>query len=776
MKFNYKQQPGLKEDNINRVTDDKPLISVITAYYNTGECFEQTFNCMRNQTFPWYEWIIVDDGTSDKESLSRLDELSKRDSRIKVIHQKNAGLSAARNTGIREANTELIFPLDSDDLIESTCLEYEYWALFFNEKATWAYSDSVGFEGQEYLWEIAFDPERMKTENLLTATALIRKEKALEVEVYTVKDFPFNEDWHFWLKLLAKGAFPVQIKGEYLFWYRRGNSGVLASVTKDKKNEEKNKKLIDETANYVIEPKPAVYFPLSTYKPYISPKRSAWDKKVYTTHNKIHVLFVFPWLSMGGADKFNLDLIKGLDKDKFEISIITTEKSDNEWLQLFRQETSEIFNLPNFLSPNDYPEFMDYFIKSREIDILFVSNSTEGYYLLPWIRKNFPHLAIVDYVHMEEWYWRNGGHARSSSIMGEIVEKTYVCNSATREVMIQQFHREPESVETVHIGIDEVKFDASKMRPGILYEELGISEKRPIVLFICRLHPQKRPFLMLKIAKQVRKKIKNVAFVVVGDGPQKEELESATKAMELENTVYFLGAKSEVRPYYKDAKVTLICSIKEGLALTAYESCAMGVPVVSADVGGQKDLIDSSVGKLIPFMQDEDKDFDSRDFSDKEINAYTDAIAELLSDEEKWKELSLNSRNRIEQKFTIKKMVQYFEEEFQRLVQNEALLKQREEKSECLRKLGMLAGEIYTEVLMEQGKNHIENSKHHEKDSSDSIKNLINQDREILERHEKSINHQWEIQKWHEERIKRLENGTLKGIIKRVLRKVGLRK
>lgn len=783
MKFNYKQQPGLKEDSINRVTDNRPLISVITAYYNTGKCFEQTFNCMRNQTFPWYEWIIVDDGTTDKESLSRLEELSKRDNRIKVIHQKNAGLSSARNTGIREANTELIFPLDSDDLIEPTCLEYEYWALFFNEKATWAYSDSVGFEGQEYLWEVNFDPERMKTENLLTATALIRKEKALEVGLYTVKDFPFNEDWHFWLKLLAKGAFPIQIKGEYLFWYRRGDSGVLASVTKDKKNEEKNKKLIDETANYIIEPKSPVCFPLSTCKPYISPKRSSWGKKNYNTHNKIHVLFIFPWLSMGGADKFNLDLIKGLDKDKFEISIITTEKSDNEWLQLFRQETPEIFNLPNFLSANDYPEFIDYFIKSREIDILFASNSTDGYYLLPWIRKNFPHLAIVDYVHMEEWYWRNGGHARSSSIMGEIVEKTYVCNSATREVMIQQFHRKPESVETVHIGIDEVQFDASKIRPGILYEELGISEKRPIVLFICRLHPQKRPFLMLKIAKQVRKKINDVAFVVVGDGPQKEELVSVTKAMELDGTVYFLGAKSEVRPYYEDAKVTLICSIKEGLALTAYESCAMGVPVVSADVGGQKDLIDSSVGKLIPFMQEEDKDFDSRDFSEKEINAYTDAIVELLSDEENWKKLSLNCRNRIEQKFTIKKMVQYFEEEFQRISQTESLLKQREEKSECLRKLGMLAGELYTEALMEQGKSHVEEFHYYEKISNNNMENLVNQDRETLARHEEvinrhndSINHQWEVQKWHEERIKRLENGTLKGIIKRVLRKVGLRK
>ena len=524
----------------------------------------------------------------------------------------------------------------------------------------------------------------------------------------------------------------------------------------------------------MINPKDPIIYPITTYEEFANINESKDVESIYKEHKKIHVLFVLPWLVMGGADKFNLDLITRLDKSKFEVSIITTLERDNDWLQRFREVTPEIFNLPNFLSPNDYPEFIDYFIKSREIDILFASNSTEGYYLLPWIRKNFPHLAIVDYVHMEEWYWRNGGHARSSAIMGEIVEKTYVCNSVTRDVMIQQFHRNPESVETVHIGIDEVQFDASKVRSGILYEELGISEKRPIVLFICRLHPQKRPFLMLKIAKQVQKKIKNVAFVVIGDGSQKEELISATKTMELDNTVYFLGSKNEVRPYYKDTKVTLICSIKEGLALTAYESCAMGVPVVSADVGDQKDLIDSSVGKLIPFMLDEDKHFDSRDFSDKEINAYTDAIVEILSDEEKWKELSLNCRNRIEQKFTIKEMVQYFENEFQRLIQDETLLKQREEKSECLRKLGMLADEIYTEVLMEHEENHAESSHYYKEDLNDNIKNIINQDREILERHEKSINHQWEIQKWHEERIKRLENGTIKGIIKRVLRKVGL--
>ena len=64
-------------------------------------------------------------------------------------------------------------------------------------------------------------------------------------------------------------------------------------------------------------------------------------------------------------------------------------------------------------------------------------------------------------------------------------------------------------------------------------------------------------------------------------------------------------------------------------------------------------------------------------------------------------------------------MVQYFENEFQRLIQDETLLKQREEKSECLRKLGMLADEIYTEVLMEHEENHAESSHYYKEDLND---------------------------------------------------------
>ena len=68
--FDYKKEPGLKLDiqaeNFNNI---KPLVSIITSYYNSDEFLWQTFNCVLNQTFPYWEWIIVDDGSTSKKSL-----------------------------------------------------------------------------------------------------------------------------------------------------------------------------------------------------------------------------------------------------------------------------------------------------------------------------------------------------------------------------------------------------------------------------------------------------------------------------------------------------------------------------------------------------------------------------------------------------------------------------------------------------------------------------------------------------------------------------------
>ena len=695
MEFDYSCQPGRKDWNLGYVKTEKPLLSIITPFYNDSGFIMQMAKCVFNQTFPYFEWVIVNDGSTEPKALETLEEIEQSDPRVHVLHQENGGPAAARNYGAWHSQTDFILPLDADDLIEPPFLEYCWWMLQKNPGAAWAYTGSLGFGSIEYLWDQPFDPIRLKRENHLTITALIRKKEFLALGGYEERR-NYNEDWQLWLKLTARGCYPAQSGGEYLFWYRRSDSGELSTVRDKGSNEKRNRELIAQAAAQVKNPPVPVIYPQMGSFDWSMPKLSSWKGHVHADKKKIHVLFLFPHMVMGGADKFNLDLISGLNPEKFETGIITMNPSPNDWLQRFREATPNIFNLPNFMSSEDYAEFISYYIKSRQVDILFLSNAYHGYALVPWLRQQFPKLAIVDYVHMEEWYWRAGGYARTSGAIGGITEKTYVCNSATKDVLVSSFGRKPDSVETVHIGVDEAYFSAEKTQPGKLYQEMGISQDRPVVLFICRMNPQKRPFLMLEIAKRVAACVPQVAFAVVGDGPQLQELMDKTSAMGLKGTVYFLGAGDDVRCCYRDARLTLICSLKEGLSLTAYESCSMGVPVVSADVGGQKDLIDDSVGALIPCGQTEADSLDARSFPEDEIQAYVDAICGLLTDSARWTVASKACRGRILNGFTIQNMVDHFEKEFCRLTEDAQVLQQRQRVSDALNLCAPIASEVFT--------------------------------------------------------------------------------
>ena len=696
MEFDYTKEPGreLFQRDLNH--EGTPLVSIITPYYNAGKYFEQTFNCVMNQTFPWFEWIIVDDGSTKQEDIEILRKLAEKDNRITVIRKENGGISTARNAAIRIATADIIVPLDADDLISPTYVETLYWALIKNPEYSWSYSCNVGFQNQEYLWDKPFDAETLKTYNFLVYSGAIRKNAIDLVNGYDEIAKHYYEDWRMWLKLLSAHLKPVKVRS-YSFWYRRLDTGVLSIVNKDPSIQNLAQKLIDEVAATADTSISAKEFPCSSAPcGYFAPKRSDWDRKVFKSHDKLHVMMLLPWMEMGGADLFNLDVCRKIDKSRFEVSILTTVPGEQSWRQRFEEYVTDIFDLPSFLEPKDFPEFISYFIQSREVDVLFLSNSYDGYYMVPWLRSQFPNLAIIDYVHMEEWYWRNGGYARTSGAMGEVLEKTYVCNERTRRVLIRDFGRRPESVETLYIGVDQEQYDASKVESGLARKELGIGEDRPIVLFPCRIHPQKRPFLMLEIAKEARKRQPEIAFVVVGDGPQLEEVKAAVQRDGLEGTVYLAGRRKEMRPYYQDSTMTLICSLKEGLALTAYESLAMGKPVVTSDVGGQAELIDGTVGRVLPLLQSEAEELDSRKFLEGEVRQYADAIAELLEDTDAYERMCAACRRKIEEGFSSQIMIRKLEQIFENLVNDPAAIQKRRTTAAELQRFGHLISDHYT--------------------------------------------------------------------------------
>lgn len=95
-----------------------PLVSIIVPVYNVEKYIERCVKSLTGQTLQDIEIILIDDGSTDG-SGSLCDLLQTEDSRIKVIHQKNAGVSAARNKGLEVATGEYIAFVDSDDYIDN---------------------------------------------------------------------------------------------------------------------------------------------------------------------------------------------------------------------------------------------------------------------------------------------------------------------------------------------------------------------------------------------------------------------------------------------------------------------------------------------------------------------------------------------------------------------------------------------------------------------------------------------------------------------------------
>ena len=99
-----------------------PEISIIVPVYNVEEYLSRCIDSILNQTFTAFELILVDDGSTDNSGLI-CDEYKKIDSRIKVIHKENGGLSSARNSGLNIASGEYVAFVDSDDLIDRNMIE-----------------------------------------------------------------------------------------------------------------------------------------------------------------------------------------------------------------------------------------------------------------------------------------------------------------------------------------------------------------------------------------------------------------------------------------------------------------------------------------------------------------------------------------------------------------------------------------------------------------------------------------------------------------------------
>lgn len=216
-------------------------ISVIVPIYKVEEYLQRCIDSIIKQTYKNLEIILVDDGSPDNCPLI-CDMNQKKDSRIKVIHQKNAGLSAARNIGLEIATGDYISFVDSDDYINKSMYEI-LLGHCVKENAEIAICKFTRFYGKHLTEEVQLNAKS----KIITPREALQELHGNEGEIYGVaynklykrdifKELRFpvgkiNEDEFFNYKALDRANKIVKDENT-LYYYYQGNSGSITNNNK----------------------------------------------------------------------------------------------------------------------------------------------------------------------------------------------------------------------------------------------------------------------------------------------------------------------------------------------------------------------------------------------------------------------------------------------------------------------------------------------------------------------------------------------------------------
>ncbi len=236
---------------------ERGLLSVIICYYNLGDTIMETMESLAEIDYERYEAIIVNDGSTDRKSLDRLEEIREKYPRVRIESIPNGGLANARNVGSHLAKGEYISFLDADDMIEASYYRRCIEVLERYEDVSFVYSWLQFFEGDDSVWT-TFNTELpyMLLGNMLAAFAVVRKADFVSFG-QNRKTMEYGmEDYDGWLGMIQNGRNGVCIP-EPLCYYRVRKESMMrvmsngARMYLQKTLEENHKELYEEYAGEI---------------------------------------------------------------------------------------------------------------------------------------------------------------------------------------------------------------------------------------------------------------------------------------------------------------------------------------------------------------------------------------------------------------------------------------------------------------------------------------------------------------------------------------------
>lgn len=344
---------------------------------------------------------------------------------------------------------------------------------------------------------------------------------------------------------------------------------------------------------------------------------------------------------------------RALEQRGHQVYVVTTVGNSNDEILVlkstqFKYESNHVIPVDGRLLP-----VFD-FVRSKNVEIVHShapfalglrALAVQKYLKLPHVHTY--HTLLVEYRH-----YIPKPLTPSRKSVAEF--SAWFCNMVNRIVApTENIKRELESygvVRPIHViptGIDVDSFD----RPPLIdvRKEHGISSKTRLLLYAGRMAKEKNVSFLLRVLAHLLQKKHDVHLLLVGDGPERNQLEEEAKQLGIEDRVTFTGALPRERlvDYYQQADVFVFASMTETQGLVVLESLAAGTPVVAVAKMGVANVLRDKEGALL--------------LEEPVLEEFVEKVEMLLSDPKLYDEMRSRGRIYVRQHWSIDKTVQELE-------------------------------------------------------------------------------------------------------------------
>jgi len=365
--------------------------------------------------------------------------------------------------------------------------------------------------------------------------------------------------------------------------------------------------------------------------------------------DKVTIAFVQPSLPVGGSEKILCDLIRGLDKDKFRPVVCCLYGPGPLGAQL-EAEGYRVYHdlIRTKYDPRSIAKVASILVRERP-HILYVTNALLNVFVgrLAAFLARVPRCVIIfhSYDALLETYRPRSIKAKlwlTEKMLLSRFDRVIAIAETQKTYLMSSKHIPGQKIAVVYNGIDLRQF-AHPVDARAVRRRLQIPDEAKVVGIVGCLFPWKAHDVFLQAAAVLLKEAPETYFVVAGDGPERNKLEQMARTLDVADHVRFLGNVDDVPTLLKAVDLSVLTSDTEAFPLVLLESMAARRPVVATNVGSVPEIvIDGLTGFLVPPGAPEQ---------------FAQVMLQVLRDPELARKLGEAGRKRVEQKFTVERMI-----------------------------------------------------------------------------------------------------------------------